>query len=252
MTTTQKSLTQSWFNDGHLILHILHTTTCCAYGIQAIPDELCRSCAIESEVLYAKYFAFICVQTDSKYSPYLDVSPHLSIGQGTIPFMSANILLGYANDAMTHSPSDNIESLVYVLIWMCVLYAGPSTICMDKCVNQTILKSWVSVASLTDAMSLGGLKTGLKYQLTIITNESTKFFKPLCATVASLLKQLGRASADDHMLNYKAIRDILLEGFGTVEEVLNWSGANNVEGYGLLQQDSQHKHKITSLGYSRI
>jgi len=122
--------------------------------------------------------------------------------------MSANILLGYANDATTHSPSDDIESLIYVLIWMCILYAGPSTIHMDKHVNQMILKSWVSVASLADAVSLGGLKTWLKSQPTIITNEFTKFFKPLGAMVANLLKKLGRASADDHMLNYKAISSV--------------------------------------------
>ena len=58
-------MTQSWFNNGNDTSYSAYSTQtmCCAYGIRAIPDELCGSCAVESKVLYAKCFAFICVQT---------------------------------------------------------------------------------------------------------------------------------------------------------------------------------------------
>ena len=49
--------------------------------------------------------------------------------------MSANILLNYKQAQMTHFASDDIESLVYVLIWMCMLYVGPGTLHEDKHVS---------------------------------------------------------------------------------------------------------------------
>ena len=155
--------------------------------------------------------------------------------------MSANILVNYKKEVITHSASDDIESLVYVLVWMCVLYAGPGTLRKDKHVTQTVLKPWVSVTNATDAVSLGVHKAGLKSQPSTVTDEFTVFFKPLCRTVDRLLTKLGQLSKTDHMSNYKAIRDILVAGFGTVEEVPSWSGAKDIHGYGLLQQDTKRK-----------
>jgi len=37
-----------------------------------------------------------------------------------------------------------------------------------------------------------------------------------------------------------------VEGFGTVEQVPNWSGAKDVHGYGLPEQDSKCKCKLPS------
>ena len=150
--------------------------------------------------------------------------------------MSVNILRSYTRNGMTHSASDDIESLIYVLIWMCVLYAGPGTLRKDKHINKTVLKSWVSVTNETDASALAGFKTGLKHDPSIITDDFTLFFQPLSSIAGKLLKQLGQLSDTDHLLNYTAIRNILVEGFGTVEEVSNWTSAKDVHGYGLLQQ----------------
>ena len=54
------------------------------------------------------------------------------------------------------------------------------------------------------------------------------------------------------MLNYTALRKILLEGFSTVEEVPNWSAAKDVYGYGLLQWEAKHKAPsyVTSARYN--
>ena len=48
-------------------------------------------------------------------------------------------------------------------------------------------------------------------------------------------------SETDLIPNYKAIRDILLEGFGTVEEVSDWSPRKDVSGYGLLKSGKKRK-----------
>ena len=162
--------------------------------------------------------------------------------------MLSKILLHYKNGTMPHSASDDIESLIYVLVWMCVLYAGPGTLRKDRHITQTVLKPWVTVSTVTDAVSLGVHKAGLKIHLRTVTDEFTLFFKPLCQTVSRLLTKLGQLSTTDHILNYQAIRDILLEGFGTVEEDPDWSGAKDVHGYGLLQQDTKRKLPVYATG----
>ncbi|KAI6043355.1 hypothetical protein EDC04DRAFT_2600228 [Pisolithus marmoratus] len=83
------------------------------------------------------------------HSPAL--SPFIIFGQETSPFMSANILISYKKNETAHSASDDLELIVYVLIWMCILYAGPGTLHQDKHVTQTVLKPWVSVTNPTDA-----------------------------------------------------------------------------------------------------
>ena len=57
-------------------------------------------------------------------------------------------------------------------------------------------------------------------------------------------------SATDTLHNYKTIRDILLEGFGMVEEVSDWSPAKDMYGYSLLKMAGK-KHKIPSYAIDR-
>jgi len=156
--------------------------------------------------------------------------------------MSARILLGYTQEGTGHTTSDDFESLTYILVWMCVLYAGPHTLRKDKEIRRTVLRSWVMVSSDSDALSLGAQKVGLRLQPSIVTDEFTKFFKPLSPIVGRLFTQLGpQPSTTDHKGNFKAIRDILLEGFGTVKEEPNWSDIKDIYGYGLLQPGTKRK-----------
>ncbi|KAI6012332.1 hypothetical protein EDC04DRAFT_2609511 [Pisolithus marmoratus] len=161
---------------------------------------------------------------------------------GTIPFMLANILISYKKDETMHSASNDLESLVYVLVWICVLYTGPGTIRQDKHITQTILKPWVSMTNPTDVVNLGLHKRGLTTELSMVTDKFTTFFKPLCSTVDKLLRAVRSSwSTTNNVHNYKTIRDILLEGFGTVKEVPNWSGHKDMHGYGLLKGNVKHK-----------
>ena len=191
--------------------------------------------------------SFSVVPGDRTVSAFRSSVPSfINFIQGTIPFMSVNVLRGYTKNGTIHSASDDIESLVYVLIWMCVLYAGPGALRKDKHINKTVLKTWVSVTNKADASALAGFKTGLKYDPSIVTDDFTLFFQPLASVADRLLKQLGQFSRTDHLLNYETIRNILVEGFGTAQEMPNWSGTKDVYGYGLLQQDLKHKHKLPS------
>jgi len=120
---------------------------------------------------------------------------------------------------------------------MCVLYAVPETLREDKHVTETFLKSWVTVATDVDAMTLGALKTYIKSWPSTITNEFTIYFQPVCSVVQKLLTELHHWSPTDDIKNhYQALRNILVEGFGTVKEVPNWSPAQDVHGYRLLHR----------------
>ena len=182
-------------------------------------------------------------------SPHLHMS--LIIFQGTIPFMSSNILSNFKKDVVVHTTNDDIESLIYVLVWICVLYAGPRTVRQDKQTTETALKPWVMVHNPNDAVNLGVLKNGLRYQPDIVTDDFTPFFQCLSPVVEKLFVALGSTtwSATDPIPNYKTIRDILLEGFGTVEEIPNWSPRKDLSGYGLLT--STKKRKLPSFATSR-
>ena len=90
--------------------------------------------------------------------------------------MSSKILSSFKKDTTIHTANDDIESLIYILVWICVLYAGPSTVRQDKQVTETALKPWVLVNSLNDAVNLGTLKKGLRYQPSIVTDDFTPFF----------------------------------------------------------------------------
>jgi len=157
--------------------------------------------------------------------------------------MSSKILSNFKKDTAIHTANDDIELLIYVLVWTCVLYAGPCTVRQDKQITETALKPWVTVCSPNDAVSLGVLKSGLRYQPSIVTDNFTPFFRCLCPVVEKLLAALGstRWSATDPLPNYKTIRNILLEGFGTVEEIPNWSPRKDVPGYGLLKFERKRK-----------
>ena len=101
--------------------------------------------------------------------------------------MLVHILLDYKGSQTMHSTSDDLESLIYVLIWMCILYASPATLHEDQHVTETVLKSWVTVATDVDTMTLGALKTYIKSWLSTITNEFTIYFQPVCSVVQKLL-----------------------------------------------------------------
>ena len=157
--------------------------------------------------------------------------------------MSSKILSSFKKGTAIHTANNDIESLIYILVWICILYAGPGTVCQDKQITEMALKLWVLVSNPNDAVSLGTLKKGLRYQPSIVTVDFTPFFWCLCPVVENLLAVLRSTtwSATDPVPNYKIIRDIFFEGFGMVEEIPNWSPRKDVPGYGLLKSGKKQK-----------
>ncbi|KAI6006096.1 hypothetical protein EDD15DRAFT_2151332, partial [Pisolithus albus] len=81
---------------------------------------------------------------------------------GTIPFMAIDLLREYNSPSkdFTHTFSHDLESLIYVLIWICILYQAPNEIRSDRTIEQTCLKHWALAKTSTDIRNLWDQKVG--------------------------------------------------------------------------------------------
>lgn len=144
--------------------------------------------------------------------------------QGTIPFMAIELLSEYicpTND-FTHTFSHDLESLIYVLVWICVLYESPNEIRKDKTIEQTFLKQWALAKTITDIQLLRDQKLGqLSVSSKTVLAEVTPYFEPLKPTITRLYKLIRRSldPDDETILTHAAVTEILMDAFETVEEV---------------------------------
>ncbi|KAJ7288028.1 hypothetical protein C8J57DRAFT_1494356 [Mycena rebaudengoi] len=61
---------------------------------------------------------------DMDYALIVDLTKSRSTSSPTLPFMAAEILMLGDKDGV-HEPRHDLESLLHVLVWICVHYAGP-------------------------------------------------------------------------------------------------------------------------------
>ena len=150
--------------------------------------------------------------------------------QGTIPFMAIDLLKEYSSPSndFTHKYSHDLESVIYVLVWICVLYQAPNKIRSDRKIEQTCLKQWALAKSPNDIQGLCDQKLGQLFSRSVLS-DFTPYFKPLKPTVTRLYKliQLSHDSTDKVILDHAAVTDILMDTFWTVTEVT--CGATNAK-----------------------
>ena len=144
------------------------------------------------------------------------------MAQGTIPFMAIDLLKEYSSPSndFTHKFSHDLESVIYVLVWICVLYQAPNEIRSDRKIEQTCLKQWALAKSPNDIQGLCDQKLGQLSSRSVLS-DFTPYFEPLKPTVTRLYKliQLSRDSSDKVVLDHAAVTDILMDAFRTVTEV---------------------------------
>ena len=119
--------------------------------------------------------------------------------QGTIPFMAIDLLQEYTRPGnnFTHNFSHDLESLVYVLVWVCVLYQAPNEIRSDQTIEQTCLKQWALAKTPNNIQALCDQKMGQLSSRSVLS-DFTPYFEPLKPTVTRLyeLVQLSRDSRE--------------------------------------------------------
>jgi hypothetical protein len=110
---------------------------------------------------------------------------------GTIPFMSINILQEYSSPtpSFVHSFTHNLESLIYILIWVCVLYHTPMEVCKDQNINQTCLKQCASTKKLNNMSNLRDLKLRQLLSRTVVSDFMPYFeqMKPIRSKLYGLI-----------------------------------------------------------------
>ncbi|KAJ6570173.1 hypothetical protein DFH09DRAFT_1313374 [Mycena vulgaris] len=153
---------------------------------------------------------------------------------GTFVFMSSAILLH--GSSTRHKPSDDLESFLYVLIYMCVRYAGPDNAPhVDS--GRTIESMEVFCADHVHRIATGRYK---KHVLSAkgalerdILPHFTPYFEDLKPCVAGLRDAFTK---NKHKLTYDAVLDVLRQTRDVLPLVETWSPHDDPVGYGLEQK----------------
>ncbi|KAI6013721.1 hypothetical protein BKA83DRAFT_4035192, partial [Pisolithus microcarpus] len=106
---------------------------------------------------------------------------------GTILFMAIDLLQEYnslSKDFM-HTFSHDLESLIYVLIWICVLYQAPNKIRCDWTIEQTCLKQWALAKTTADIQALCDQKVS-QLSMRSVLSDFTPYFEPLKPAITRL------------------------------------------------------------------
>ncbi|KAN0094988.1 hypothetical protein V8E55_003275, partial [Tylopilus felleus] len=153
------------------------------------------------------------------YSKFTDEESVVSEGEqtGTIPFMALEILHAFASETpvnFTHQPKHDLESIVYVLIWICVLYSNPNSLEHRPCnPHEMCLSGWASCKTCKDVEMLWSTKTG-----ELLTQVPIQYFTPYFHGLKEHIAKLYQAIANN-ALDHRVLRETLLDAFWGVQEL---------------------------------
>ncbi|KAF9233083.1 hypothetical protein BU15DRAFT_54342 [Melanogaster broomeanus] len=149
---------------------------------------------------------------------------------GTIPFMSIGILQEYASPTpnFVHTFAHDLESLIYIHVWVCVLYQAPQEVHKDWNIDQTCLKQWASAKTLNDIGNLHDLKLGQLLSKTVVS-DFMPYFEQMKPVVSKLYGLILNSHLPDSAQPFchVDVKQVLLEAFMTVEE--ESCGAENMK-----------------------
>ncbi|KAJ6499653.1 hypothetical protein C8R47DRAFT_295054 [Mycena vitilis] len=148
---------------------------------------------------------------------------------GTLPFMAVEVLYAKGGKAIAHQPRHDLESLLYVLVWVCVLYAGPGDVERQNWdLQASSLSQWVSGS---DYRTIGMLKDSAMRNVVFWEDEVLGAFAPYFAP----LKPCVSAWKDLYVaenLTYEAVLGVLRNGLDSLDDMEVWSKADDPAGYG--------------------
>lgn len=146
--------------------------------------------------------------------------------------MAINMLIQYTNGSgnIAPSPAHNLESLIYVFVWICVVYSHPGQVRSDVPLQQTCVKGWTCIKTLQDVETLCNARTG-ELSTKFFLNHFTPYFEQLKGP-ASALYDLLHASCDPNgpPLVHETIKNILLQAFFTVHKPASEPDVDNSVG----------------------
>ncbi|KAK7019871.1 hypothetical protein R3P38DRAFT_2535963 [Favolaschia claudopus] len=145
---------------------------------------------------------------------------------GTLPFMATEVLR--RGDEVQHQPDHDLESFLYVLIWICVHYAGPKGVVRQNFnIYHSPLEPWVNGTSYKTI--------GMAKWCSMVNDDAWEevlscfapYFEPLktCATA-------WRKLFSDKQLNYEEVFQVLQTAIDSLDDSEIWSSKDDPTGYG--------------------
>ncbi|KAJ7120471.1 hypothetical protein C8R43DRAFT_82309 [Mycena crocata] len=151
---------------------------------------------------------------------------------GTLPFMSVAVLIYGNSDWAEHEPKHDLESFLYVFIWICWHYAGP---CNTERSNFDIhatesLMSWVTGSYETIGRYKRDLMEHVEDWERIILHHFAPYFEPLkpCLTA-------WRQLLVEKRLTHDAVLAVLRDALPGLEMEI-WSHHDDPAGYGIKRE----------------
>ncbi|KAH7916853.1 hypothetical protein BV22DRAFT_1135973, partial [Leucogyrophana mollusca] len=105
--------------------------------------------------------------------------------------MAIQILGEYARPTgkSKHTPANDIESIIYVFIWICICYEGPGgAVRQDVGVHETALEPWVSAKSFPEVLRLSWTKAGQAGDPGGTLDDFTAYHEPLVPLAKELFR----------------------------------------------------------------
>ncbi|KAK7042435.1 hypothetical protein R3P38DRAFT_2890462 [Favolaschia claudopus] len=164
---------------------------------------------------------------------------------GTLPFMAMEVLM-LGKDLPKHEPRHDLESLFYVLFWICIHYAGPGGVERQNFdIHESILRTWVNGDSY-DAIgqSKGFALTGNpRFWTGRVLPCLAPYFEPL----KPCLTEWRQLIAND-TLDYETLSKMLEGTLSSLDDNEDWSRKDDPEGYGPERKSSNKmKRKLVPI-----
>ncbi|KAJ7084022.1 hypothetical protein B0H15DRAFT_932224 [Mycena belliarum] len=147
---------------------------------------------------------------------------------GTLPFMAIDVLTE-GDQLPVHEPRHDLESFLYVLIWICVHYAGPGNVERQNFdIYQSSLACWVTglTYSAIGDSKVATMTRPANWKSRVLANFAP-YFEPLQPCVTEWKDLQIR----DEM-TYDAVLDVLESALASLDDVEVWSRSDDPEGYG--------------------
>ena len=144
--------------------------------------------------------------------------------------MAIDMLIQYANGSgnTPPSPAHDLESLIYVFTWICVVYSRPGQVRSDVSLQETCMKGWTSIKTLQDVETLCNARTG-ELSTKFFLNYFTPYFEQLKGTVSALYDLLCTSrTPNGPPLTHGAMKAILLQAFLAAQEPSSDVATDNI------------------------
>jgi hypothetical protein len=179
------------------------------------------------------YWVGLIVSTKSRPA----LSQRLTLFQGTFVFMSSAILIH--GSSKKHKPSDDLESFVYVLIYLCIRYAGPDN-SPHVDAPGTIESMQFFCADQVNANAIGRYKKHVLSAKGALERDILPHFSLYFEDLKPCVVQLRDAfTKNKHKFTYDAVLDVLRATRDALPAVEAWSPQDDPVGYGLQAKRSR-------------